>query len=179
MEEEAMLTVERIMQSKPKTVSPDMTLVDLERLFLSTSFTGFPVVKEGRLVGVISRSDIVRSLVTERSRAEQLSDFYCGAPTLSTEDPAQSLEATAAQVGVRLAEQRVEDAMSHNVVSVESSETLQRLAKLMVDGHLHRLPVVNGNRLVGLITSMDLVGAISEGQLREADEATDGRHLIA
>lgn len=174
-----MLTVEKIMQSKPRTVSPDMTLVDLERLFLSTSFTGFPVAKDDRLVGVISRSDIVRSLVTERSRAEQLSDFYCGAPTLSTEDPVQSLEATAAQVGVRLAEQRVEDAMSHNVVSIESSETLQRLAKLMVDGHLHRLPVVNGNRLVGLITSMDLVGAIAEGRLREVDEATDGRHLIA
>jgi CBS domain-containing protein len=49
----------------------------------------------------------------------------------------------------------------------------------MVDGHLHRLPVVRGDRLVGLITSMDLVGAIAEGRLEEVDESTDTRHLIA
>jgi CBS domain-containing protein len=70
-----MLSVERIMQSNPKTVSPEMTLTSLEQLFLSTKFTGFPVVKEDRLIGVVSRSDIIRSMVTERSRAEQLSDF--------------------------------------------------------------------------------------------------------
>lgn len=173
-----MLNVEKIMQADPKTVSPEMTLVNLERLFLSTRFTGFPVVKEDHLIGVISRSDIIRSLVTERSRAEQLSDFYCGAQVLSTEDPAQSLEATAAQVGVRLAEQRVEDAMVRNVVSIESSESLQHLAQLMLDGHLHRLPVVNGDKLVGLITTMDLVRAISEGRLREADEASDPQLLL-
>jgi len=173
-----MLNVERIMQSDPKTVSPDMSLVNLEQLFLSAKFTGFPVVKENRLVGVISRSDIIRSLVTERSRAEQLSDFYCGAQVLSTDDPVQSLEATAAQVGVRLAEQSVEDVMVHNVVSIESSESVQNLAKLMLDGHLHRVPVVNGDKLVGLVTTMDLARAISEGHLTESDESADPQILL-
>jgi len=173
-----MLNVERIMQSHPKTVSPDMTLTNLEELFLSTKFTGFPVVKEDRLIGVVSRSDIIRSLVTERSRAEQLSDFYCGAQLLSEEDPIQSLEATAARVGVRLAEQHVEDAMVRNVVSVESSESVQRLAQIMVDGHLHRLPVVNGDRLVGMVTTMDLARAVSEGHLREADASADPQTLL-
>jgi CBS domain-containing protein len=173
-----MLSVDKIMQSNPKTVSPEMPLTSLEQLFLSTKFTGFPVVKEDRLIGVVSRSDIIRSMVTERSRAEQLSDFYCGAQTLSTEDPTQSLEATAAQVGVRLAEQRVEDAMVRNVVSIESSESLQRLAQIMLEGHLHRLPVVNGDKLVGLITTMDLVRAIAEGHLKETDEASDPQTLL-
>jgi CBS domain-containing protein len=174
-----MLTVEKLMQSNPRTVSPDMTLVNLERLFLSTKFMGFPVVEEDRLVGVISRSDIIRSLVTERSRAEQISDFYCGAPSVNADDPTESLEACAAQVGVRLAEKLVQDAMSRNVVSIESSESLQGLAKLMTEGHLHRLPVVNGGRLVGLITTMDLVGAIAEGRLGDVGENTDTRHLLA
>ena len=173
-----MLNVERIMQSDPKTVSPDMSLVNLEQLFLSTKFTGFPVVKDNRLVGVISRSDIIRSLVTERSRAEQISDFYCGAQVLNTDDPVQSLEATAAQVGVRLAEQSVEDAMVHNVVSIESSESVRNLAKLMLDGHLHRIPVVNEDKLVGLVTTMDLVRAISEGHLKESDESADPQILL-
>ena len=173
-----MLSVEKIMQSNPKTVSPDMTLVNLERLFLSTRFTGFPVVKEDRLIGVISRSDIIRSLVTERSRSEQLCDFYCGAQLQNPDDQTQSLEATAAQVGVRLAELRVEDAMVRNVVSIDSSESLQHLAQLMLDGHLHRLLVVNGDRLVGLITTMDLVRAIAEGRLKETDESSDSQLLL-
>jgi len=79
---------------------------------------------------------------------------------------------------MRLAEQRVEDAMVRNVVSIESSESLPRLAQIMFEGRLHRLPVVNGDRLVGLITTMDLVRAIAEGHLTEADEASDPQTLL-
>jgi CBS domain-containing protein len=174
-----MLNVEKIMQSDPRTVSPELTLVDLERLFLSSRFTGFPVVENERLVGVISRSDIIRSMVVERSRSEQLSDFYCGAQTLATEDPAHSLEATAAQVGMRLAEPKVEDVMVRNVVSIDSSESLQRLSQIMLEANIHRLPVVNDNKLVGLITTMDLVRAIAEGHLREPDEIDDPQILLS
>ena len=166
-----MLNVEKIMQSDPRTVSPELTLVDLERLFLSSRFTGFPVVENERLVGVISRSDIIRSMVVERSRSEQLSDFYCGAP-------AHSLEATAARVGMRLAEQKVEDVMIRNVVSIDSSESLQRLSQIMLEGNIHRLPVMNDNKLVGLITTMDLVRAIAEGHLKETDEIDDPQILL-
>lgn len=173
-----MLNAGALMQSDPRTVPPDMTLVNLERLFLSTRFTGFPVVNEDRLIGVISRSDIIRALATERSRAEQLSDFYCGAQLQNPDSPDRSLEATAAQVGVRLAEQRVEDAMVRNVVSIESSESLQRLTQLLLNGHFHRLPVVNGDRLVGLITTMDLVRAIAEGRLVEASGSANSRFLL-
>lgn len=173
-----MLNVEKIMQFDPEFVSPDMTLVDLERLFLSSRFTGFPVVKDDRLIGVVSRSDIIRSLVVEQSRSEQLSDFYCGAQILGIQDPVQSLEATAAQVGVRLSRQKVEDVMARNVVSIDSSEPLKRLAQLMIDGNLHRLPVVNDSRLVGLITTMDLVRAIAEGHFRETDEIEDPQLLL-
>lgn len=173
-----MLSVEQIMQSNPRTVSPNMSLVNLERLFLSTRFTGFPVVNGDHLIGIISRSDIIRSLATERSRAEQLSDFSCGAQLPDVESPGQSIETTAARVGVRLAKQCVEDAMVRNVVSIESSEPLQNLARLMFDGHFHRLPVVNGDRLVGLITTMDLVQAIAEGQLIEMSESAASQVLL-
>jgi CBS domain-containing protein len=173
-----MLRAETLMQPAPRTVSPDMTLVNLERLFLSTTFAGFPVVEGERLVGVISRSDIIRSLETERSRAEQISDFYSSANPMRDTDPAESLEATAAQVGVRFAELHVKDAMSRNIVSVEASESLRDLAKLMVEGHLHRVPVVKEDRLIGLITSMDLVEAIARGRLEEVDGYADTKHQL-
>jgi len=167
-----MLTVSALMQSEPKTVRPDMTLSRLEQTFLSSGFTGFPVVSEGRLVGVVSRSDVVRSLLTERSRVEQVSDFYTALGPVSGDTPLESLEKTAAQVGVRIATLKVEDVMIHEVVSIGSSDPVKRLADMMVEGHLHRLPVVDGDRLVGLVTSLDLVRGISDGRFVEADPTT-------
>lgn len=164
-----MLTVTALMRSHPTTVSPNTSVRDLESLFLSSGFTGFPVIQEDQLVGVVSRSDIVRSLLTERSRVEQASDFYSSMGQGNSDAPSSSLEAIAAQVGVRLAQLKVEDVMIRNVVRVESSEPIQSVAKLMRDGHFHRLPVVDGDRLVGIVTSMDLVGAIAEGRFIETD----------
>ncbi len=174
-----MLTVERIMQSKPRTVAPDMPLVQLEQLFLTEEVSGFPVVQDDRLVGLISRSDIVRSLVTERSRVEQVSGFHHGLDEFTPDGSMQSLDAIAAQVGVRFAELTVEDAMVRNVVTIGYSESLKRLAEIMVDGHLHRIPVVNGDRLVGLVTTIDLARAIAEGLLVEAPQSEDTERLLA
>ena len=174
-----MLAVASLMQANPKTVCPTMTLTDLERLFLSSGFSGFPVVEQDHLVGMITRSDIVRSLVVERCHAEQISDFYHAMPQQPIESAEQSLSATAAQVGVRLAGLHVADAMIRTVVSVESSEPVDRVAKLMVEGTFHRVPVVEGNRLVGLVTSLDLLRAIANGQLTENPNATSTQNLLA
>jgi CBS domain-containing protein len=172
-----MLTVAAVMQSDPKTVGPDMTLSHLEQMFLTSGFTGFPVVQEGSLVGVVSRTDVVRSLVTEQSRADQVSDYYSSLGPASGDSAPESLEKAAAQVGVRIASLKVEDVMIRNVVSIGSGEPLQALAKLMVEGHLHRLPVVDGDRLVGLVTSMDLVRCFAEGRFVESELAMASRLL--
>jgi CBS domain-containing protein len=176
--EKNMLTVAALMQSEPKTVRPDMTLSHLEETFLSSGFTGFPVVEKNRLVGVVSRSDVVRSLLTERSRVEQVSDFYVALGPVSGDTPVESLEKTAAQVGVRIAALKVEDVMIHQVVSIGSSEPIKHLADMMVEGRFHRLPVVDGGRLVGLVTSMDLVRCIAEGRFVESDAAADKTALL-
>jgi CBS domain-containing protein len=173
-----MSTVARIMQTKPTTVAPDMTLLSLERLFLSSGFTGFPVVRDDRLVGIVSRSDIVRTLITERTHAEQISDFYAGGGRIAEDAASASLESIAAQVGVRIGGMHVEDVMIRQTISVGPEESLRRLARLMFDGHLHRLPVVDGERLVGLVTSMDLVRAVAEGQLVDAAAHDDPEKLI-
>lgn len=173
-----MLKVEDLMQTEPATVPPDLKLVELDRRMLSTRFAGFPVVEGDRLVGVISRSDVVRSLVVERAHAELVSDFYCLTRPASPEEDARSLESVASEVGARYAELTVADAMSRNVVSVDAGESLRGLAALMVEGHLHRLPVVKEGRLVGIVTSMDLVQAIADGRLGGGDAVVDLQHRI-
>jgi CBS domain-containing protein len=173
------MNVTAIMQRHPETVSPEMTLNRLEQRFMESGFTGFPVVEGGRIAGVVSRLDVVRSLLTERSRAEQVSDFYSEMGQRSEEEAARSLEAIAAQVGVRLASLSVADVMIRNVVTIEKDRSVRELALLMLEGEFHRVPVVADGELIGIVTSMDLVRAIAEGRLDESDAPNDAGHAIA
>jgi len=51
------------MATAVETLSPDMDLVTAAERFLATPFRRFPVVEDGRLLGQISRADILRALV--------------------------------------------------------------------------------------------------------------------
>jgi CBS domain-containing protein len=54
--------VSQYMTTDVQTVSPDMNLMDLAELFASKAFRRCPVVDDGRLVGIISRRDILRAM---------------------------------------------------------------------------------------------------------------------
>jgi len=56
----AKMTVEDIMVKNPYTVSPDMPAEEALQLGQEMGYGGFPVVEEGRLVGIVTESDIVR-----------------------------------------------------------------------------------------------------------------------
>ena len=56
----AKMTVKEIMVKKPFTVSPDMPPEEAMQLGQEMGYGGFPVVENGRLVGVVTESDIVR-----------------------------------------------------------------------------------------------------------------------
>lgn len=55
--------VESIMTADPKTVTPDMDLKDAARLILELKVGGLPVVEGGKLVGIITETDLINALV--------------------------------------------------------------------------------------------------------------------
>ncbi len=63
-------TVGDHMTTKPLSVSPDADMSMVASQFLSSHFRGFPVVEAGKLVGLLSRRDIIAYWVNERSRLE-------------------------------------------------------------------------------------------------------------
>jgi len=152
------------MSTQVHCVSPDLGLVDLERAFLEQQVSGFPVVQDDRLVGIVSRSDVVRQLCVEESRAELLSDYYVDLSGFS--EPLESLQQLGRRVGARVETLTVEDVMIREIVSVAPDTPLRELAALLVDRHIHRVPVVADGRLVGLVSSLDLVRLVAERGLR-------------
>lgn len=63
----AQLTVDKVMSRNVYTVSPDSLMLDAAELMLEHKISGLPVLEDGKLVGIITESDIFRMLV--RSRA--------------------------------------------------------------------------------------------------------------
>jgi CBS domain-containing protein len=58
-------TVGEVMTAEPVTVGPDATLEDLATLLVNREVSRLPVVEDGRLIGIISKHDLVRSLASE------------------------------------------------------------------------------------------------------------------
>ncbi len=159
-------TARDLMHGAVHTVDPDMSLADLERSFLRTGVSGFPVVEDGRLVGIVSRSDVVRQLSVERSQAETISDYYREATGI--EDAEASLEDIAERVGARLERLRVADLMIRRLITVSPEQPLGEVARILLEHRIHRLPVTEAGRLVGIVSSLDLVRLFAEDRVKPA-----------
>lgn len=158
-----MIKVRDLMQRYVITVSAGSTLPELERALLNKNVSGFPVMNAGRLVGVVSRSDVVRQICVERTKAEYTSDFYCDYAGFSIpRDAEQSFTEIAETVGCQIDHLSVADVMNHDVFSIAPDESLSAAARLMVNHHIHRLPVVEDQALVGVISSLDIVRYVAD-----------------
>lgn len=150
------MKVRDIMQTEVFTVAPGMTLEALDRAFLERGVGGFPVVDDGRLVGIVSRSDVVRQLCVDQSLAEAVSDYYQGEGVRV--EGIESLPEIAERVGRQLVDLHVRDLMIPHVRSVAPDDELPAVAARMVEERVHRYPVLAADgTLAGIVTSLDFV----------------------
>lgn len=154
-------TARDIMQTEIVTVAPSRPLAELGEILLRHRIHGVPVVEEGRLVGIVSRSDVVRQLKVEEGRIAA-SAFYFesfDADEHRAEDYARVLEAAAG----RVAKLHVRDVMIQDLITVTPEVTLQQMAQVMLERRVHRLLVTEGEELRGIVSSLDLVALFADG----------------
>jgi CBS domain-containing protein len=166
------LTVADVMQLVVKTVPSSMLLPELEAELLRSGISGCPVVDNNQLVGVVSRSDVVRQLCNERNIAEHVSDFHFD-ETHFYEQKMSSLKDIADRVGERIEGLKVKDVMVRNPFTTRLDQPLADLAKRFVDHKIHRMPVTDKGTLVGIVTTTDLVRLIANKRL--VDSHTQNR----
>lgn len=164
---ECPLTAKDLMQVDVFTVEPSTSLADLERLLLGARISGCPVVEEGQLVGVVSRSDIVGQLYHERRVAERSSDFYRD-DTGFHETPLVSFEDVADRVGQRIESLCVKDVMARKIWAVSPAQPLYEVAQKLIEHRIHRLPVTDQGRLIGIVTTLDLVKLFADRRVSVA-----------
>ena len=144
-----MLKVKDIMTKKLITVSPEMEITHAAKLLLEKRINGVPVVEEGgKMVGILCQSD----LITQQKRFPIPSVFTLLdgiIPLTSTkriEKEAQKISATT-----------VAHAMTPNPVTVTSEMSIEDVATIMVDKNFHTLPVVDKEKLVGIVSKEDML----------------------
>lgn len=160
------LTARDLMQTEVVSVPPDRPLAELEELLLKHRIHGAPVVEDGRLVGIVSRSDVIRQLKLEEERVASSSYYFESYESFDVygsrdEDPTRVLEAAAS----RVAKLRVRDVMIDDLITVAPDASLQELARVMADRRVHRVLVTEDGKLRGIVTSVDLVRLLADGRV--------------
>lgn len=154
-----------IMTTDVHVVSPNVSLIDLERMFIRKSVGGFPVVEDGKLVGIVSRSDVVRTICVEQSISETITYLY-RVNTDQGQDSAVDAKEVAERVAERLKHFEVKNVMITNVLSASPDDSLTDIARLLLKHHIHRLPITDDGKLLGIISTLDLTRLFAEERVR-------------
>lgn len=137
---------------------PEDSIFTVAEKFYKNHISGAPVVENNEVVGVISETDIIKFMrisVPESSEATAephlltllLVGLVKGRIALK-----KSLE--------KLAEIEVKDLMCKEVVSISPDQSVIDAATIMSKNKVNRLPVIDNNRLIGIITRADLIKAL-------------------
>ena len=144
-----MLKAKDIMTSEIISVSPDTEIVNAARILLEKRINGLPVIDaSGRLVGILCQSD----LVAQQKTIPLPSVFTL----LESYIPLTSMKRIDKEVE-KISALTVKQAMTPNPVTVEPKTDIEDIAQLMVDNKYHTLPVMEGNKLVGIVGKEDVL----------------------
>ena len=148
-----MLYARDIMTTEVLTVSPETSIADLSKILENRKIGGLPVVdKGGRLVGVITQSDLVeRARDLELPPAINILDLH-----IYLQIPSHLIQRVEKMLGAT-----VGDCMTPNPVTVAPDTPVSQIAARMAKQKMHTIPVLKGGKIVGVIGKMDLVRAMA------------------
>lgn len=151
-----------LMTRDVETVAPDDEVSEVLGRLARVEFNGFPVVEDGRVVGIVTEGDLVRLFETE----ERLLWIPIGLPPfVDTITYAVDISWDDLDLGVDLlkhAGRPIREVMTRDVVTVAPDADVDELVDLLGDEvrNINRLPVVQDGRLVGIVTRQDVLRGI-------------------
>lgn len=132
------LSVEDVMVKQLKTVAPEQSISEVNAIFESEGFRHVPVMAFGTLVGIISRTDLMRI-------------------TYGAELAVDEVEG----INMLIYEARTAgDVMTKELKTVEVGAPLTEAARIMLKYQLSAVPVLDDRELVGLITTSDVLKVV-------------------
>ena len=148
------------------TVSAGAPVAEAIRLMLDHRVSGVPVVDDGKVVGILTEGDLLRrsETGTTRHRPRWL-EVLMGPGRMAGEY-------------VRTHGRRVDDIMSQNVISVSEDTALDEVVQLMERRRIKRVPVLDGDDLVGVVSRADLLRALAQALETAPGEAPSDDEIL-
>jgi CBS domain-containing protein len=139
-----------VMVRQVVTVRPDATIREVAALLVAKHISAAPVTDaNGKLLGIISEGDLLRRSETETERRRPWwLKLLVSRETLSTEF-------------IKSHSRRVSDVMTPNVIVALPDTPLHEIATLLERNRIKRVPIVQNDKIVGLVSRADLVRAIA------------------
>jgi CBS domain-containing protein len=147
-------------------VTPAAPVAEAVELMLDRGISGlFVVDASGVLVGVVTEGDLLRrdELGTERRKSWWL--------RLIASPGRQAADFT------RTHGRRVADVMTHDLISVDADSPLESIVALMEQHRIKRVPVLLGDRMVGVVSRADMLRALSVAARGTTGSAPDDRTM--
>lgn len=136
------MKVRDVMSSSVKTIRYTDSVSSFLAMLEEHGISGMPVVDaDGGILGVATMTDVGKCVQDPPLPTEEDRDFY-------GDDERLALESA-----------KVADIMTEHVVTVAPERPLDELAQVMGDSGIHRVFVVSGEEIVGVVTSLDMVRA--------------------
>ena len=155
-----------IMTQHVISIGADANIVEAAKMMLRYHISGLPVVDaSGRLIGIVSEGDFLRraEIGTEAKRGRWLT-FLVGTGRIA----ADFVHSHGRKVG---------EIMTPNPLTVTEDTPLDRIVQIMETSSVKRLPVLRGNRLVGIVTRSDFLAAVADLASAAAAPSADDERI--
>ena len=147
--------VREIMDADPVTVSPDASVEEVVRALREHGLPGLPVVDgDGRCVGIVTEADLVLPDDEGDLHIPHYVNLFGGTVFL---EPLGRFEQRLRKAFAS----KASDMMTSDPDSVGPDATVREAARAIHETGHNRLPVVEDGRLVGLVTRVDVLGALA------------------
>lgn len=148
-----MLKASEIMTRTFLTISPEMSVEELARLFLRKHVSGSVVVdKKGKPLGVVTESDLIAK--EKNLHLPTVVSIFDAVIYLESSDHFKK------ELHRMLASQ-VADIYTRELITITPETTLPDIASLMTESGIHYLPVMDGDRLVGVVSRLEILQALA------------------
>ena len=150
------------------TCSAETPLRDVVSLFRKHHIGGVPVMEGRELVGMITESDLISLLESERIS----DDLWLPSPFEVIEIPIREMinwEKTKHALR-NIGDMPARKIMTHRVITATEEMEVEAAAALMLKEGISRLPVLRGKSIVGIVTRADIINAIGSSYAENIEE---------
>ncbi len=132
------MIVKEVMSKNPVTIGPATKLRALNELMKANNVRHVPVVKNGKLIGIVTEQDIRYAMIPEKIPGKKVPQ------------------------GWNLDHLKVQDIMKDKTITIAQEAQVEEAARIIYGLKVHALPVMKNDKLVGIISVMDILGIFIE-----------------